>query len=115
MSERTNDAVEQAADAVEQAASCTVLLATVPVSAVTWGFLTMKLWAWFVVPTFGGPALGLWTAIGIRMLVSTAAYRPSDDSKKRKFGETVSWVFTNAIVLPLMLLGMAWVVRGLAS
>jgi hypothetical protein len=33
-------------------------------------FVAIQLWAWFIVPTFGLPPLGLVTAMGITLLIS---------------------------------------------
>jgi hypothetical protein len=44
------------------------------------GFVIMKLWAWFIVPTFGVVQLGLVEAIGLMLVVNF--FKPINSSKK---------------------------------
>jgi hypothetical protein len=50
------------------------------VSAAIQAFVATYLWAWFIVPTFGLPPLGLVTAMGISLLISLLfRSRPEED------------------------------------
>ena len=44
------------------------------------GFVFMKLWAWFVVPMFGLPALTIPVAIGIALLVGFLTHQRNGES-----------------------------------
>lgn len=69
------------------------------------GFVLMKLWAWFVIPTFGLPALTIPIAIGISLLVGFLAHQMRSDSGKDPFEESIklfSYGFVNAAVVLLV-------------
>lgn len=46
------------------------------------GFAAAQCWAWFVVPTFGLPALGLVQALGLGLTVAVFTPMPSTSSDK---------------------------------
>jgi len=45
------------------------------------GFVLMKLWGWFIVPTFGLPVLTIPVAIGMVMIVTFLAHQMRTDSE----------------------------------
>ncbi len=48
------------------------------------GYVLSVLWGWFIVPTFGAPALGLVPAIGISIVVIYLVYWPDQHRKDRE-------------------------------
>lgn len=76
------------------------------------GFVVMKLWEWFVVPTFSSaPSLHLAVAIGLSMLAGFMVriynydYKPDSESKKDLAGRLM-----HLYVGPFLALFMGWIV-----
>lgn len=60
--------------------------------AALWGGFVVKiLWSWFVVPTFGLPALRLIEAIGLSVVVSSIA--PRNPQEKPDLGRAINHAF----------------------
>lgn len=73
-------------------------------------FVLMKLWAWFVAPTFGLPLLPFAAAAGIMLIVRLVSPKTpfrKKDTLESDTGTNVSL----AIVLPLYILMMGWFVH----
>lgn len=75
--------------------------------AILRGFVLTKLWAWFVVPFFGLPALSIPLAIGISLLIGFLAQSPT-----AKDVESGDWKksFSISILSPLITLFIGWIV-----
>lgn len=96
----------------------TALLMIVGVFAVSivgiiWkGYVLSILWAWFAVPVFGLPALGIAAAIGVALVISflTHQYVYTEDERgpAAKFGA----MFGAAFLYPLIVLTTGWIVKG---
>lgn len=72
------------------------------------GYALTVLWTWFVVPTFGAPALGLAQAIGLAVVVSYLTHQYSAKSdKKTDWSETAAFI----IVKPAFALLVGWIVK----
>jgi putative Mn2+ efflux pump MntP len=88
------------------------VFALLALSSIWKGYVLTVLWSWFVVPTFGAPLLTIAPAIGLAMVVgflthqSDATKTPEGDSSER-FMRAVA----HALVMPLLVLGIGWVVR----
>jgi hypothetical protein len=87
-------------------------LALIPLSVIWRGYALTVLWAWFVAPTFGLPELAIAPAIGLSLVVrylthqSDAVKTPEGD-----FGERMAKACAYALLLPLLVLGIGWVVH----
>jgi len=86
-----------------------ILLLTLVASTILDGWALRIMWGWFVVPTFHVPTLPLPIAIGITLIISLLAMRPSAISATDPDGQAVQ-AFTWAIMKPLFTLGIAWIV-----
>lgn len=76
------------------------------------GYALSVLWGWFVVPTFGAPALGVVPAIGVAMVVSYLTYQMHDCKKEEtSFGETIAKGTAVAILKPSFALFFGWIVH----
>lgn len=64
-------------------------LAAMVISAVYRGWVLMLLWAWFVSPTFGVPALRIPTALGVAVLVGMLTFNPTG-KESRSFTEALA-------------------------
>lgn len=74
------------------------------------GFVSMKLWAWFVVPVFGLPQLTIVQAWGIALLASLWTHQNFTNTNKdeRSTGEKIA--YTIAVLLsPWMILLFGWI------
>ena len=88
------------------------LLGLMALSAMWKGYVLTVLWAWFVVPVFGLPALALAPAIGLSLVVSFLTYQhgvAQDDTGD--FSDRIAKSVVNAMLWPAMALGIGWVVR----
>ncbi len=73
------------------------------------GFVLVKLWTWFVVPTFGLPALTMAPAIGFSLLVGFLVYQYSAaDSAAETNNKNVAFV---GVIYPLIVLVIGYVVH----
>jgi len=84
------------------------------ISVVASGYALTVLWGWFVIPTFGAPALSLPAAYGLSMIVSFMTYQEtksvatSDDSS---IWMTLLKGFFMAIFRPAFALLFGWLVH----
>jgi len=53
-------------------------------------FVTAKLWAWFIVPTFAAPQISLPVAYGISIISVLLTYQRGVKSDERTVGESLS-------------------------
>ena len=76
------------------------------------GYALSVLWGWFVVPTFGAPALGVVPAIGVAMVVSYLTYQTHDCKKEETtFGETIAKGTMMVVLKPSFALFFGWIVH----
>lgn len=75
------------------------------------GWAIQKLWAWFIVTTFGAPALSIPAAIGLGLLVSYLTQEVKSEKPKEKYLETLSKGLVLSTVKPLVCVGVGSVVR----
>lgn len=75
-------------------------------------FALTKLWGWFIVTTFGLPALGMAQAYGVMLVISFLTYQfietQSDDPLK-----SLCTSMGFAVMKPLTALLFGWIVHGL--
>ena len=90
-------------------AGCVILAVAIVVSMLLDGLVLRALWGWFVVPTFGIPALTLVQAIGIGLIVSLLIMTQGTQSTKSfedQAIDSLGWT----IVKPLMFLFLGYIV-----
>lgn len=75
------------------------------------GYALSVLWGWFVVPTFGAPALGVVPAIGVAMAVSYLTHQMHDCQEETTFGETIAKGTAMAVLKPSFALFFGWIVH----
>jgi hypothetical protein len=83
-----------------------VLMAGIPLAAISRGFVLSIMWSWFVVPVFHLPPLTIPYALGISMLMG--ALLDSESSERERKGVIGGMVFI--LLAPWFLLACAWVV-----
>jgi hypothetical protein len=81
------------------------------ISPIVSGFVTMKLWFWFMVPIFGMNPLRLVEAIGLMFLINYLKFRKTKPTDKDKF-----WLeFTESIITVILIAAVAlfsgWIVQ----
>ena len=100
-------AVPEAKKSVEETlGTCCLIWLVWPISHVWHGFVLSTLWGWFMVPTFGLPALSILTAIGVRMTVGMMT--PYSSAKPK---DSTSWTVAMAFYIPTIALSVGYVVR----
>ena len=84
------------------------LIVILPVaSSLIYGFVLLRLWEWFVVPTFGLPLLSLPVAVGISLIVSLLTISSPKTKDTREDSE--KWVDRGvALIVPLLYLFFGW-------
>lgn len=75
------------------------------------GWVLTKLWAWFVVPVFGLPSLGILAAAGIALVAGLLTHQDADcESPKRDREEKVARMVV-LLYKPLAWLFFGWVIK----
>ena len=81
-------------------------------SSIFTGYTLSVLWGWFVVPTFGVPALHIVPAIGVAIVVSYLTYQTHDCVKEEmSYGKAIGKGIAMAILKPSLALFFGWIVR----
>lgn len=93
----------------------TFLLILFPAVLLWRGFVLSKLWLWFLVP-LGAPVIVAWHAAGICLVMSMFTNRGTDqvadaEIAKRSNGEKLWRAMFDMFMLPLIFLGVGWVVH----
>ncbi len=83
-------------------------------SVFAYGYVAVKLWAWFIIPFFGVKALTLLQAAGIMLLVRHFTYVPKTDKTETDDDSIVVW--SKAIIafaLPWLTLLLGYIIHRL--
>lgn len=95
-----------------------VAILLIPVTFFMNGYTFMKLWQWFVVPTFHLPVLSLVQALGLGMCVTFLTYKPQlNDNKpdmegiKQMLIHATCWAFLK----PIMTLCIGYIIKSLGE
>lgn len=87
------------------------LAVTVIVACVLNGWALSVLWGWFMVPTFGAPALGIVQAIGIAIVLNFILEKQSNNNtEKEKTSDLLISLAAQAVGRPLFAVGFGWIV-----
>ena len=70
------------------------------------GWVLTQLWAWFVTPTFGLPALGIVAAVGLSMIVRYFSGTGSADGSDSDIGK----LFGKSILNSVFFLVFGWII-----
>lgn len=85
--------------------------ALITVSAIWRGYVLSILWAWFVVPIFGLPALSIPIAIGIGLVVGFMTYQFHNYVEREQTPtEAMARAGAAALLYPAFVLFVGWVV-----
>lgn len=88
---------------------------TTGVGALVNGFVLVRLWTWFAVPSLGVRQISFVPAIGIGLLVSFLTHQntppyPGDAEKSMELSDAIGSAIVNVVVDPLYALVIGWVV-----
>lgn len=72
-------------------------------------YVLTVLWSWFIVATFAVPALSVPAAIGLFITVAMFRNRKKENSADEK--ESIGEQLAIQALIPLLLLGMGWIVK----
>jgi hypothetical protein len=81
------------------------------ISPIISGFVIVKLWAWFIVPTFEMNPLRIVEAIGIMFLINYSKAKLDKEADKDKFWEQFVANFIFSILMAGFALLSGWVVQ----
>lgn len=79
------------------------------IAAMLRGWVLSVMWMWFVVPTFGLTPLSIPVAIGIGLILSFTTHQTNISAKPKR---DISDIASSAVGYPLVLLGLAWIVKS---
>jgi hypothetical protein len=110
---KDDDKAEKMAVALIWCVSLPFILANIVISPIVRGWVLVKLWAWFAVPTFGLPTIHIASAIGISLI---AGYLTADQRrlKTESSGKPLVDTWTAialSILTPMLCLLFGWVVH----
>ena len=89
------------------------LVTVVPVFAyVIYGFVLVRLWAWFIVP-FGLPVIDTYQAIGLAIVVGFLTTRSTSNSKDDRSTKDKGIAIVALMFSPFITLIVGWVVHSL--
>lgn len=74
------------------------------------GYVLSVLWLWFIVATFGVPAISIPAAIGIMLIVGM--FKNTAKKNTHDVEESAWETLGKGFVVPLIVLGMGWIVKG---
>lgn len=82
-------------------------------STVLGGWVMSILWAWFVVPTLGLPAISIVEAIGLTMAIRVLVngYGSTSNKKYDDLSDLIANMVTVLFGMPLMLLGIGYIIH----
>ena len=80
-------------------------------SAIFSGYALSVLWSWFIVPTFGLPAISIPVAIGISIIVGYMSRSVTEKDEDESFGDIMTKGIITAITKPAMALLIGYVVH----
>lgn len=81
------------------------------ISPIISGFVIVKLWAWFIVPTFEMNQLRIVEAIGIMFLINYLKAKQDKEADKDKFWEQFATNFIYLILTAGFALLSGWIVQ----
>lgn len=90
-----------------------VVLALV-VGTIMNGWALSMLWGWFIMPIFAAPSLSVVQAIGVAMVVSfLTSGLQSETYKSKDFTDLIGQFAGKAIIYPIVVVAIGWLVSGL--
>lgn len=92
----------------------TTLILTLFISPIINGFVFVKLWLWFIIPTFSAQELRLVEAIGVCLLIGFVTNRKNKKTKeeeKEDFWKGLLKNLANTISIALIFLAAGWIVN----
>jgi len=75
------------------------------------GFILMKCWAWFIIPTFGLPVLSMPAAIGICLIVAFLTHQKETEDSHKSDEEKLIDKLSYGLSTNTVLFAIAWVVH----
>jgi hypothetical protein len=90
-----------------------LILPIIVLSSIWRGYVLTILWAWFIVPVFHLPALGIVAAIGFSLMITFLTYhhQREDQADTRSAGEQFGQGMMIALIWPLIYLGMGYLIQ----
>jgi len=86
------------------------LLVLVPLGIIWSGFVLTNLWAWFIVPSFGVPALSIPAAVGLTIIASYLTHKSGIIEDGKGMTEKIITSTTHMALKPALSLALGWVV-----
>ncbi len=86
---------------------CVGMILLLPFGSMLNGYALSVLWAWFMIPVFHLPALGIAQAIGISIVIGMLTKQETPTDKTQEWYTPFIMIFAK----PLLSLGIGWIVR----
>lgn len=88
-----------------------VFCIVVPLNCIIDGYVLMKLWSWFVVASFGAPAMSLPVAAGVGLIVALTTHQTPQKFDEESPIAALSRLGETLFVKPGLLLFVGWVIK----
>ena len=86
-------------------------IVVIVLSVIMNGWAISTLWAWFVVPIFALPTLGIAQAIGLSCLVGLFRQSSTNSDKAKDTTDALATALGQALVTPVITVGLGWVIH----
>lgn len=86
------------------------LILQIVLGSIISGYVLVKLWMWFAVPTFGLQPLTLVPAIGVGILISYLTHHSIPQEEGREMSKVITDASTETFLYPLIVLSIGWLV-----
>ncbi len=90
-----------------------VIVLMVVIGSLMNGWALSILWKWFVIPIFTLPSLSIIQAIGVSMVVGILTSHSSTIDSSKEWTEIINTYIGRAIVYPIMVVGIGWIVSSM--
>ena len=92
-------------------------LAAIPLAWIVYAYVLATLWDWFIVPEFGVKPLSYVAALGIALIVGLLTRDTESANIKAEYKEkkTLLEAVLFAVMYPLMILTMGWLIKLIFS
>lgn len=94
---------------------CTFLLliglVITAIGSIVGGWVLSVLWAWFIAPFFGLPAISIAQACGVSLVIGLMTKEGYSKNNDQGVSEMIAAGISNAVFVPLFSLGIGWVFK----
>lgn len=103
----------------ETGAKVLLTFIALPAAIFAHGYTISTLWAWFIIPIFGLPEIGVLEAAAMLLFINYFVAKPDKDvdimSSKLSLDNYMANTLTNIVLKPLVALSIGWILKELIA